>query len=130
MGNDEVALGGPGASGSWDLGAWQGLCRAPGWEVGLRGGRWRSAGLDPRDLVVASSQLCQAPAHSRPIPVNVQKGQLPARPQTPDTGGLFHPPWLLMVLHGDVQFQRADPHLPPGPCSPQGDSTPCPCTPA
>lgn len=73
--------------------------------AGLRGGRWRSAGLDPRDLVVASSQLCQAPAHSRPIPVNVQKGQLPPRLQTPDTGGLFHPPRLLMVLHGDVQFQ-------------------------
>lgn len=36
VGNDEVALGGPGASGSWDLGAWQGLCGAPGWEVALR----------------------------------------------------------------------------------------------
>lgn len=74
--------------------------------AGLRGGRWRSAGPDPRDLVVASSpRLCQAPAHSWPIPVNVRKGQLLPRSQTPDTGGLFQPPRLLMALHGDVRFQ-------------------------
>lgn len=36
VGNDEVALGGPGASGSWDFGAWQGLCGPLGWEVALR----------------------------------------------------------------------------------------------
>lgn len=86
-------------------------------------------------MVASSPRLCQASAHSWIIPVNVQKRQLPPRPQTPDPrpqiqeacSALLHCSWPSTMMCGF----RADPYLPPGPCSaPQGDSTPCPCTPA